>query len=327
MLRAYGPGCDGSLIDPKLEKIPESATWIDLEEPTEEEERLVERCLALDVPTPEELKEIEPSSRLYEQNGAIYMTMSTLWGVKDGVPAASPIGFVLAGNRLVTVRYVTPKPWLSFVGHVRRDPDLVKDSVTALTRLLDAIIDRLADELEAAGEDIESISQHIFHRRVADGGRRQRIPADRLEALLTRIGRAQALLAKVRETAVSSGRVIAFLGATDRIRTQQADRERVQSLAADISSLIEHSAFLASNLTFLLEASLGLISIEQNSAIKVFSVAAVVLLPPALVAGVYGMNFEHMPELNWIGGYPWALGLMVLSAVLPYWFFKRRGWF
>ena len=326
MLRAYGPGCDGNIIDSKLEKIPEEATWIDLEEPTEEEERLVERCLELDVPTPEELKEIEPSSRLYEQNGAIYMTMSTLYGVQDGVPAASPIGFVLAGNRLVTVRYVTPKPWLSFSAHARRDPELVKDSVTALIRLLDAIIDRLADELEVSGEEIESISQHIFQRRAAESRRRERIPAERLEALLTRIGRAQALLAKARETAVSSGRVIAFLIATDRIRAVQADRERVQSLASDINSLVEHSAFLASNLTFLLEASLGLINIEQNSAIKVFSVAAVVLLPPTLVAGVYGMNFEHMPELNWLAGYPWALALMLLSAILPYWWFKRRGW-
>lgn len=326
MLRAYGPGCDGSIVDPKLEKIPESATWIDLEEPTEEEERLVERCLGLDVPTPEELKEIEPSSRLYEQNGAIYMTMSTLFGVQDGVPAASPIGFVLAGNRLVTVRYVTPKPWLGFVAHVRREPELVKDSLTALIRLLDAIIDRLADELEVSGEEIESISQHIFRRGLGEGERRKRIPADRLEALLTRIGRAQALLAKARETAVSSGRVIAFLASTERIRGKQADRERVQSLASDVSSLIEHSAFLAGNLTFLLEASLGLISIEQNTAIKVFSVAAVVLLPPALVAGIYGMNFEHMPELKWLAGYPWALGLMLLSAILPYWWFKRSGW-
>jgi magnesium transporter len=193
-------------------------------------------------------------------------------------------------------------------------------------RLLDAIIERLADELEASGEELEKISQQIFRREKREGESGRRIPVDRLEALLNRIGRAQALLARVRETAVSSTRVVSFLHATERIQAEPRDRDRVQSLAADVNSLVEHSAFLANNLSFLLQASLGLISIEQNTAIKVFSVAAVVLLPPALVAGVYGMNFEHMPELDWLGGYPWALGLMLASAILPYWWFKRRGW-
>lgn len=323
MLRTYGPDCDGSTLDATRQSIPALATWIDLEEPTREEEKLVERCVGVEIPTPEELEEIEPSSRLYEQNGAIYMTMSTLFGVEDGHPSSAPIGFVLAGNRLVTVRYVTPKPVRTFANHVRREPQLVKDGVTALIRLLDAIIDRLADELEASGREIEKISQQIFRR---DPATRRRIPAERLEALLIRIGRAQALLARVRETAVSSSRLIGFLSATDRIRQSPGDRERVQSLGADVTSLIDHSAFLSGNLTFLLDASLGLISIEQNTAIKVFSVAAVVLLPPALVAGVYGMNFDHMPELEWLLGYPWALTLMLLSAVVPYWWFKRRGW-
>lgn len=326
MLRAYGPDCQGLLIDAARDKIPESATWIDLEEPTEAEERLVERCLGLDVPTPEELKEIEPSSRLYERNGAIYMTMSTLWGVQDGQPSASPIGFVLAGNRLVTVRYVTPKPWLGFLALLRREPEIVGDGVTVLVRLLDTIIERLADELEAAGEELEQISQRIFHREDRDAEKGRRIPADRLEALLNRIGRAQALLARVRETAVSSGRFVGFLFATERIQSVPKDRDRVQSLAADVNSLVEHSAFLANNLSFLLQASLGLISVEQNAIIKIFSVAAVIFLPPTLVGTVYGMNFDHMPELDWIAGYPWALGLMLASAILPYRWFKRRGW-
>jgi magnesium transporter len=326
MLRAYGPGCHGQLIDAERERIPESATWIDLDQPTDAEERLVERCLGLDVPTPEELEEIEPSSRLYERGGAIYMTMSTLWGVQDGEPAAAPIGFVLAGSRLVTVRYVTPKPWLGFIALVLREPDIVNDSVVALVRLLDTIIERLADELEAAGEELDSISRHIFQGTASGAEKGRRIPANRLEALLNRIGRAQALLARIRETAVSSGRLVSFLYATERIQSGPRDRDRVQSLSSDVSSLVEHSGFLANNLAFLLQASLGLISIEQNTAIKVFSVAALVLLPPALVAGIYGMNFDHMPELDWLAGYPWALGLMLASAILPYWWFKRRGW-
>jgi magnesium transporter len=326
MLRAYGPGLDGSVVDAEVQLIPENATWIDLEEPTKEEEELVERCLGVEVPTPEELKEIEPSSRLYEQNDAIYMTMSMLYGVQDGAPSASPIGFVLSGNRVVTVRYVTPKPILAFAVHSRREPDLVKDGVTALIRLLDAFIERLADELETSGEEIERISQHIFRRESEEQEARRRIQPERLEALLNRIGRAQALLARIRETAVSASRLISFLVATDRMRSVQKDLQRIQSLSADVGSLIEHSAFLAGNLTFLLEASLGLISVQQNAIIKIFSVAAVIFLPPTLVGTVYGMNFEHIPEFDWLYGYPFALGLMLLSAILPYWFFRRRGW-
>src|SRR3954451_23812892 len=119
MLRTYGPGCDGSIVDPKLERIPDEATWIDLEEPTNEEEQLVERCIKVDVPTQDEMSEIEPSSRLYEQNGALYMTVSVLFGVEDSRPSSTPIGFVLADNRLVTIRYATPKPVRMFSDHAR----------------------------------------------------------------------------------------------------------------------------------------------------------------------------------------------------------------
>src|SRR3954447_5779324 len=161
MLRTYGPGCDGSIVDPKLQKIPDEATWIDLEEPTNEEEELVERCITVDVPTQDEMAEIEPSSRLYEQNGALYMTVSVLIGVEDGVPSSTPIGFVFTGNRLVTIRYATPKPVRAFSEHARREPQLVCDAPTALVRLLDAIIDRLADELEGIAAEIERLSSSI----------------------------------------------------------------------------------------------------------------------------------------------------------------------
>src|SRR6478672_6635797 len=182
MLRAYGPGCDGSVVETKLEKIPESATWVDLEEPTEEEEKLVERCIRMDVPTEDEMAEIEPSSRLYEQGGALYMTVSVLYGVEDGQPRTTPISFVLADNRLVTVRYATPKPIRAFADHARRDGDLVRDAPTALIRMLDALIDRLADELEAVGGEMEKLSSQVFHREMDE----RRIPAKRLTALLTR---------------------------------------------------------------------------------------------------------------------------------------------
>ncbi|HUE79990.1 MAG TPA: magnesium transporter CorA family protein [Sphingomicrobium sp.] len=320
MLRAYGPDCDGSILDPGHGPIPPSATWIDLEEPTREEEKLVEQAIGHNVPTPEELAEIEPSSRLFERDGALYMTLSALRGVTEGQPASAPIGFVLAGNRLVTVRYVTPGPLRAFADHVRREPELARDALTVLVRLLDAIIDRLADELESSGTEIERISGHIFRKETE-----RRIPATRLTALLTRIGRAQSLLAKIRETAVSAGRLLSFLGASSQINTNETARAHIASLTTDVSSLIDHSGSLADNLTFLLDAALGLISVEQNAAMKLFSWAALIFLPPTLVAGIYGMNFEHMPELDWRYGYPLAIGLIVAAAVLPMWILKRRG--
>jgi magnesium transporter len=324
MLRAYGPDCDGSIIDPKLDKIPDDATWIDLEEPTNEEEALVERCIMVDVPTQDEMAEIEPSSRLYESNNAQYMTISVLYGVNDGVPSTTPISFVLSNNRLVTIRYATPKPVRAFMDHARRERALVQDAPTVMVRLLDAIIDRLADELENAAAEIERISSHIFQREIDD----RRIPAARLTALLTRIGRAQTLLTKIRYSAVSTSRMLNFLGGSNRLHdpANEEFRHHIVSLTTDVTSLSEHASFLSDNVTFLLDASLGLISIEQNAAMKLFSWAAIIFLPPTLIAGIFGMNFHHMPELDWVWGYPASLTLMLASAVLPYLYFKRRGW-
>ena len=324
MLRTFGPGCDGSIIEAKADKIPDGATWIDLEEPTDEEEKLVERCVRLNVPTQEELAEIEPSSRLYERDGALYMTISALCGIADGDPTTTPLGFVLANDRLVTVRYATPKPVRLFMEHVRREPELARDATTVMVRMLDAIIDRLADELEGLGTELERISAHIFERRLED----RRIPATRLTALLTRIGRAQTLLAKIRYSAVSTSRMLSFLGGSSMLHqdVQKDARRHVESLYTDVTSLSEHASFQSDNLTFLLDASLGLISVEQNAAMKLFSWAALIFLPPTLVAGIYGMNFHHMPELSWLYGYPFALTLVVASAVMPLWYFKRRGW-
>jgi magnesium transporter len=325
MLRAYGPNCDGSIVDAaKGQRIPDDATWIDMEEPTRDEDRLVEECVRVLVPTREDMKEIEPSSRLYEENGALYMTLSVLYGVEDGEPAVDPIGFVLTSGRLVTVRYVTPKPVRSFEAHARRDHSIVCDPLTALYSLLDSIIDRMADELELVGAEIEMISAHIFSKRMDA----RRIPADRLTALLTRIGRTQTLLAKVRETAVSTVRLLSFLSGSTQLRSDEVGpiRDRIASLSNDVHALVDHSSFLADNLTFLLDASLGLISIEQNAAMKLFSWAALVFLPPTLIAAVYGMNFKHMPELNWLYGYPMAVALILFSAIFPVLYLKRRGW-
>ena len=324
MLRAYGPGCDGSIVDARVQHIPDEATWIDLDEPTHEEERLVEHCINVDVPTQDEMAEIEPSSRLYERNGALYMTISALRGVDEDQPTTAPIGFVLAGNRLVTIRYATPKPIRSFENHARRDPELVRDGPTALVRLLDATIDRLADELERVSAIMEELSGEIFQESAQD----RRIPVKKLTALLSRIGRVQRLLTKIRYSAVTTLRMLSFLAGSTRVNADKAQelRNHVASLTTDVTSLSEHASYLIDSLQFLLDASLGLISIEQNAAMKIFSWAALVFLPPALIAGIFGMNFRYMPELDWHYGFPLCLALMVATMIGPYLFFKNRGW-
>jgi magnesium transporter len=190
--------------------------------------------------------------------------------------------------------------------------------------MLDAIIDRLADELEGVSGDMEQLSGHIFHKDMDE----RRIPAARLTALLTRIGRTQTLLTKIRYSTVSTMRMLSFLSGANRFHEEgKSDvRHHLTSLSTDVTSLSEHASFLSDNLQFLLDASLGLISIEQNAAMKLFSWAAVVFLPPTLIAGIFGMNFHYMPELKWHYGYPISLALMLASAVGPYLYFKKRGW-
>ena len=252
------------------------------------------------------------------------MTATIVDGFDAGDPKGDPIGFILTDKILVTVRYVDPTPFVVFAEHLYAEPDLATDAVAILVRLLDTIVDRLADQLEATSGEIESVSGHIFDKRST--ARRGQAKTDkRLERLLMRLGKVQQMLAEVRQSAVTVGRLLGFLRETKLLNeTDQA--AHVRSLQDDIRGLLDHSNFMADNLTFLLDASLGLINLEQNYVMKLFSVFAVVLMPPTLVAGVYGMNFEHMPELEWVMGYPLALILILISAVVPYWLARRSGW-
>lgn len=324
MLRLFGPGCSNAPVDAKIALDGAGrAVWVDLLEPTREEEALAEKLIGANIPTRAEMQEIEPSSRLYEKDGVVFMTMPVLYGVVEKRPSTDPISFILSDKHLVTVRYVDPKPFAVFTDHAEAEPDLTRDPMTVLVRLLDAIVDRLADELENAGRELEAISNHIFERRARS---ERRNPELRLEALMLRIGEVQRLIARVRESSLGSSRMLGFLSVCSLMEKHNGYSRHVQSLIADARALDDHSDFLAENLNFLLNASLGMITLEQNFVMKIFSVVAVVLMPPTLLAGVYGMNFDFMPELKWLYGYPFAIGLMLASAILPYAFARRRGW-
>ena len=195
MLRLFGPGCPAKPVDAQSFDCADKAVWVDLFEPTKEEEKLVETLIGTNVPTREEMLEIEPSSRLYEKNGVVFMTMSVLYGIDQGRPSTDPISFILTDKHLVTVRYIDPKPLLVFAEHAYADTELTTDPLTVLVRLLDAVVDRIADELEEAGRNISTISSQVFERRAR---RERRNPELRYEALMIRLGEVQRLLARLR---------------------------------------------------------------------------------------------------------------------------------
>jgi magnesium transporter len=324
MLLAYVPR-GTSLVRDTIEEcgpVPEGAIWFDLVTPTQLEDKLLERTLSIAVPTREEMQEIEVSSRLYIENGARYMTATLMHQSDTATPKTTAVTFILAEHKLVTVRYDEPRPFTLITNKLARAcaPTITGESI--LVDLLDAVIDRAADILERAGADIDRASHDIFE---PEGRRMDRTLTYRY--ILKTIGRKGDLTSKVRESLVSIGRVLLFLANdADGMKWPKELRSQLKSMQRDVQSLSDHASYLGNKVTFLLDAMIGVMSVEQNNIIKIFSVAAVVFMPPTLVASIYGMNFKHMPELEWIFGYPLALAFMLLAAILPYWFFKWKRW-
>ncbi len=319
MLQIYSAGTKRiTEIDLASGALPAGAVWIDLVEPSREEEAFVERTLGVGVPTRDEMVEIEPSSRQYRDGDAIVVIASLVSGVDDS-PITTPVSFVLMPTCLVTIRYARPKVFEVFGAHLERDANLCPGARMTMIHLLEAIVDRMADVLEQVGTEVDNISAQTFRRGAS---RTQRMTTAALSVLMVRIGHAHDLVAKSRISGVSLARLLSFLGA----ELDPGAREHLDSLAKDVSSLTDHASYLSGNITFLLDAALGLINIEQNGVLKIFTVAATVLMPPTLIAGIYGMNFKILPELQWQYGYVYALVLMLASAVLPYLWFRARGW-
>jgi magnesium transporter len=294
--------------------------WVDLLDPSAEEEREVERLIGVEVPTREEMAEIEISSRLYHESGALTMTANLLVGGDGPNPESCPITFILAKDRLVTVRYSEPSVFRRFPLQAAKADTNLRTADDVFVALLEAIVDRTADILEKVGASTDQISREVFQNDI-DGGQ----SGLDYKAVLRRLGRSGDLNSKVRESLVSIGRLVHFVSA-ECGEAHRGLRERTDSIAADIRSLADHSSYVAGTSVFLLDATLGLINTEQNAIIRIISVLAVLIMPPTLVASIYGMNFRFMPELDWRMGYPLALLAMVAAALLPYLYFKRRGW-
>ncbi len=332
MLRIVGRDADRltvktiETLDPSTaQPVAQSAIWYDLVNPTPDEDRLVESSLGISLPTREEAQEIEISSRLYSEDGAEFLTVTLVSGLDTEAPAKTPVTFVLKGERLVSVRYSDPRPFAAVHSRLQRTAaSTYANGELVMLSLVEAIIDRLADVLENAGSEIDHISREVFRDRAATPTRQTR----NLQGLIERIGRRGDLLTVARESLVSLSRMATY-HQTLEIEGRKHPKDvkaRIKIIQRDVTSLSDHAAFLSAKINFMLDATLGLINLEQNQIIKIFSVAAVVFLPPTLVASIYGMNFDRIPELKWAFGYPWALGLMVLSAILPFLYFRRRGW-
>jgi len=316
----------GKMIEPKIVTIEnqyspdllEDSIWIDLFSPSKAEENQVEQYIGRNIPTREEMIEIEFSSRLYKENDVLYMTAMMLAQSDSPDPKLDPVTFVLTQNQLVTIRYVESKSFKIFNAQVKKI-DFARHPVVLLITLLDAVVDRLADTLELVGSRLDHYSKTIFNSQNA---------TEKLDyqLFMQQIGANGDLNTKARESLVTFNRLITFFGQAGLASIDEEGKSRLAILSKDIASLSEHANFLSTKFNFILEATLGMVNIEQNNIIKIFSVAAVIFLPPTLVASIYGMNFQFMPELSWKYGYLFSIGMILTAAWLPYKYFKYRKW-
>lgn len=323
MLTAYSmsnKGPEPITVDDGIGIAP-NAVWVDVYEPTRGEEIATEAFLGADLPTREESQEIEFSSRFYLEDAAVFMTASLLTGVDSGAPVISPLTIAVGNNRLVTLRYENFRALKQFVSMAGK-PSSRCDSVESMFNLmLEAIVDRAADVIEQIGANVDRLNGEIFSRDRT--GKRKRP----LEAVIGDIGFQDELAAKIHESLHSLERLVRFAGvALPNSFDKGINRGRLKLAGRDIQSLEAHISFLSSKIAFLLDATLGLISVEQNEVIRLLTIVATIFFPPTLIGTIYGMNFENMPELHWQWSYPLSLGLMIASALVPYLYFKRKGW-
>ena len=310
--------------------INDNTVWIDLFRPSREEDHFVENALGVAIPTREEMQEIEASSRLYAENSAHFMTavvlhQKTASGAEraaDGI-LSTPVTFVMTANRLVTVRYEEPRAFSIFVQRAQKKDAACMSGAQVLVGILEAIIDREADRVEHIAHEVDKISHIIFDNK---GGQLSR--SRRNDVAIKTVGREGEMTSRSRDCLLSLDRLLTYLShvLTER-NDDKAVRARTKTISRDVTSLVTHVDSISQKTQFLLDATLGMISIEQNNIIKLFSVASVALMPPTLIASIYGMNFKHMPELEWPWGYPMAIALMIISAIVPFVYFKRKGWY
>lgn len=328
-------GSQGAVDPPGIEAehpMPAHAIWIDLNDPTAEEAQRVEAAIGLRVPSRKALSEVENSSRLRRLKDGL--SLSTPMITFDKVDSLlKPLGFVLTRDRLVTVRFHDLRAFAEVKQRISEGDGACATGTDIFLLLIEELVDSLADSLEDMGSDLDALSTRIFDFDVtagAVGGDARRTPRRRdlaLRRILRSVGRRGKALGKIRASLLGLERILPFVAGECEHMLGTAQGPRFETLRRDIASLDEFEVRQSENVQFLLDATLGLINIEQNNTFRVLTVVSVVGVPPTLIASMYGMNFKHMPELDWVYGYPYGLALIVLSALVPILFFKIRGWF
>jgi len=298
-----------------------STVWIDLLNPTREEELAVEKFLGIPIPTREEMNEIEVSNRLYEENDALFMTATMLTNVSSGAPDTHAATFIITKKCFVTVRYIDTTSFRRFSSQFVKTPPKQVCAANTFLALVEVIVNRQADILERVDREIDRITRDIFRHR--DAGPRERNA--NYQPVLEQVGRAGDITAKTHESLVTFSRIVVYAGHHEEFTGKEYEAQ-LTSIRRDIAGLSDHGNHLAARANFLLDATLGMISIQQNAVFKVLSVSSLIFLPPTLVAGIYGMNFKMMPELDWHYGYPIAIILMIFAAILPYAYLRQRKW-
>lgn len=303
--------------------LTDSAVWIDLLKATPPEVTAIEKALGIALPTREEMREIESTSRLYCEDGARFMTTPLLVSTESDAPESTEVSFVLVRRFLLTIRDVEPQSFRQTAAMFARRTSATRDQV--FVSLIETIIDRQADLLERLSKETEELSQRIF-RRLPQAKESE----NNLREAIFQLGRSGNLIARERDCIVSLSRLVQYAGHEDFDDGGEGPTSqiypRLKPVTRDLQSLSEFAGFLSSKVNFMPDATLGLINIEQNAIVKIFSVAAVIFLPPTLVASIYGMNFVYLPEKDWQYGYPFSICLMIVSVLFPYWFCRRKGW-
>ncbi|MES0873083.1 magnesium/cobalt transporter CorA [Sinimarinibacterium thermocellulolyticum] len=295
-----------------LEAHIEQAHWIDAQAPDEGERALLQRLLQVDLPDADEVDEIEPSARCFCDPAGIHV-YSLYLAVSEGRHRLVTVACILQSRRLITIRDEELADFRLLRMRIRRRQIAAASPADLLMTLLEQKVENHADMLEDQHRELERVSQTVLEDRHADLG-----------AAIARLAHLEDSNGKVRLCLMDTQRDLSFL-----LRHLDQGAARVDAMREtirDVETLMSHTTFLFDKINFLMDSTQGFINIEQNQIIKIFSIAAVVFLPPTLVASIYGMNFDHMPELKWLLGYPWALGLMLLSGIAPYLYFKRKGW-
>ena len=318
---------NGRLFQEEIESLEELSKfrpiWVDLEDPTPEEKRWVKQYYGLSIPDDAIDDDIEESARFYEEdNGELHIRSDFLVADPEN-PSQVRVAFILnlvnEGLRshgvLFSIHDETVPAFRLLRLRARRMPGLIADAKEVLLKLLDADAEYTADTVEGIYDELEQASRQVLDGSVKD---------DVASRVLATIARQEDLNGRIRRNVMDTRRAVSFL-----MRSKMLDAEQFEDarqILRDLDSLDSHTTFLFDKINFLMDATVGFINLNQSKIIKLFSVVSVALLPPTLVASSYGMNFKFMPELEWQYGYAWALGLMAVSALLPMWYFRRKGW-